>query len=599
MSKYNKTATIHSLNWLPAQYTDTCTYCGIFGSSLLSFSQLQVKVYYQIYINYSYPLLLVWRGLTQNQAKEKKAKQNFISPSMTIFTLLYRTVLAFIAVVGSTPTRTGRWEHGNIANCDYLFSASRREKYREDQKDALLIWLGPPSEAIRVEGKHGSVPLPSAWGAFASVLYTQCPHSHTEQGFTDFGLFLSQWMDAHPTMKDRPLYLAGNIASNGDGSEGGEFVVHLAHSLVSTPSTFVPNLRGVFFHAADAQLLPSALFFASKSFESGNGMNFWTIDRARQSVVCNARLNAVEFFSYDIKLRYELKEKEMTSSTTESEMFEYKLASVSDWTSCRTDIDAFAQEYSEKDRDLAKEIADGTKGAQVQSKGIDPALPITVSELSSAFPTCQVTEDMLSSSSAQLSLVEKASTLLANNVSIFLYSDIPHASEIICSLYVGIFVADALQYSLSNNSPSSGKSTDAWMKVVPRYNAATTEFLPTAWGATVESEKSPGLVQQSDTLPIMSMGQDDAMRVEPEPQLMTLFLRSTDTLARVDPSLRSLPATERGKNRIVVSKIGAISIFARLLHALANSEIDLLELMVMDRIDERTAAEAVITPIPE
>jgi hypothetical protein len=110
------------------------------------------------------------------------------------------------------------------------------------------------------------------------------------------------------------------------------------------------------------------------------------------------------------------------------------------------------------------------------------------------------------------------------------------------------------------------------------------EFLPTSWGAEVESEKSPGIVQQSDSLPMIA---DEIERNEDdEPQLMTLFLRSTDGLNRFDPSLHS-SSMKKQKNHIVVSKIGAIAIFARLLHALANSEIDLLELMVMDRIDER------------
>ena len=68
--------------------------------------------------------------------------------SLGIFVLFYNSTFVLAGVNSWKST-------GDLGTCTHIFRPSKREKSRSDQHDPLLLWLGRPSQALQVEGKHG------------------------------------------------------------------------------------------------------------------------------------------------------------------------------------------------------------------------------------------------------------------------------------------------------------------------------------------------------------------------------------------------------------------------------------------------------------
>lgn len=87
----------------------------------------------------------------------------FIAVRLAITLLLLSlcdTQVATARSVGGTHS----WKSSSdIGSCQHIFRPSNREVARQDQQDPLLLWLGRPSQALQVEGKHGKSVDVSVW----------------------------------------------------------------------------------------------------------------------------------------------------------------------------------------------------------------------------------------------------------------------------------------------------------------------------------------------------------------------------------------------------------------------------------------------------
>lgn len=68
---------------------------------------------------------------------------------------LFAALLVGAPCVSAAGGGSGWKSSSDIGLCQHLFRPSRREVARQDQQDPLLLWLGRPSQALQVEGKHG------------------------------------------------------------------------------------------------------------------------------------------------------------------------------------------------------------------------------------------------------------------------------------------------------------------------------------------------------------------------------------------------------------------------------------------------------------
>lgn len=170
-----------------------------------------------------------------------------------------------------------------------MLHRSRREQYRNNQLDPLVIWLGRPSKALAVSGKRGEVPVLTSWISYANVMYVQCPASNTDNIADNFAGAFTLWTEKNDWALSRDLYLGGNEFDE----TGGRDLLVVALKLLSNEHAYsaTPILKGVM--VGFPHYTPSAMFFAHRSFETGNGLTHWTANRARQKIVCNSYFSQV------------------------------------------------------------------------------------------------------------------------------------------------------------------------------------------------------------------------------------------------------------------------------------------------------------------
>jgi hypothetical protein len=242
-------------------------------------------------------------------------------------------------VVSSLKIGSGRsrWQHGQIGGCTYNFKQSARERYKNEQFDPLIIWLGTPSTALKVHTKHGLVPLPSVWSSYANIVYVNCPPREPGECAVytaEIGDFLNAWcaLEMYSDVCSRPVYLTGNHLDTTGGNCLLKVALSMADSRKYTSGQIRKfDIRGV--AVGFAPFTPTAIFVGHKSFETANDMNFWSVDRASKPIVCNANMNLVEFLLHDVKLTYVPK-----FVPQRSEMFEYELCAVTTWDRCYRDM---------------------------------------------------------------------------------------------------------------------------------------------------------------------------------------------------------------------------------------------------------------------
>jgi len=170
-------------------------------------------------------------------------------------------------------------------------------------RDNLVIWIGPAASGPRVEGKHGEMALPAAWGPFLDVLFVNFePLTSITRGCSSiqtdrlWGLLMSKFNDY------TKIYFAGVWTSGGSC---------LALLSLGKPVDAPHEIGGTMI--LDPPTTPTAVFISHSSLQSGNGELSYSTNRASQDVVCNADLSSVAFVMDDVHLHYTRKDRQYSN----------------------------------------------------------------------------------------------------------------------------------------------------------------------------------------------------------------------------------------------------------------------------------------------
>lgn len=327
-----------------------------------------------------------------------------------------------------------KWDIGDQSGCAYIFGQSVRERARQLQQDPLLIWLGMPSETLQVASKHGRLPIVSLWRSYVNVLYvTKCEGGENDQP-ENIGYFVNEWMAIKPAYKNRSLYICGRdrLISNGSTS--------LMAAVLSSIAARGLHVGGVFI--GKPAVTPSVRFFGHRPFETGNKLNSYALSRALNPVSCNAWFSQVEFVLHDVIFYYT---PEAFKHGDNKEMYEYQLTSVSTYDTCYADIKAFEADWMHRSPNL---------------DSVMPALPQHTSL--EVFPECDSTK-----------IPADYGEILANNITVYMYSFIRKESSPICSFYIGIFESDGLRYPRTIDQSAN--------KAIFSFNSASTDNIEDSW----------------------------------------------------------------------------------------------------------------------
>jgi hypothetical protein len=503
------------------------------------------------------------------------AKPALLSLSLSL-SLSLTAALLLVHKLSCVPCTTAlKWTHGALSGCTYNFKQSPRERFKNEQHDPLVVWLGSPSTALQVRAKFGLLPIPTVWSSYANVLYCHCPtaatqwphqatqHAHVSTSAANASTiyvetvrsFLDNWcgMSDFGDFCTRSLYLAGNYLDK----SGGQHLLQLAVALEATKHGADANslnrksfdLRGV--AVGFAPFTPTAVFVRHKAFESSNGLNFWTVDRASKPVSCNAKMNNVEFWMHDVRLTYSLSVNAQTEAGRE--VYEYELCSVSTWDTCYRNISAFADYFVSKLKIPYEELF-----AALSS----PADPERV------FPSCDCSNQRPAVVNQVQHQIER---LLATNVSVLMYNTIRKSHAAICSFYIGIFTNDALRIDVL---PATWTDHVNSAHAVEGFNAAALEEMPPSW--TVTTGAATGT---DSTIPGMIQRHQVGIHMSSTGTTADLTWMQFDAAAE-----KPVRAGTVGKDSYaVLSRSGALDVLFNLLHK--ESEVDFIELYVMDHIE--------------
>ena len=307
----------------------------------------------------------------------------------------------------------------------------------------------------------GPLPMPTVWVSFVNVLYiSDCD----VWSGTAVAQFMQKWMNKHEdeTIKDRDIYLAGNL----DDERGGKFLFSVASAM-----TKVYNVAGVV--AANSKHTPIMRFGAHRSFETLNKMTDYTINRARQDIICNGFYSGVDFIMNDVLLHYIPKDDSTIYPSDRNANFEYKLDFASSGGMCYNDIDEFDKVWS------SRQLPHGfSTNPQVKS-----------SDLSAEYnESCESSmsknnEDGNEIVDAQL-FADIILKLLENNVKIVLYNYVQKSSNAICNFYIGIYESDSSYYRVFDSYNSSV------LRTIKNFNDATLDEMDAVWSSHTSSSGS-------------------------------------------------------------------------------------------------------------
>ena len=207
-------------------------------------------------------------------------------------------VLFVLNIVISLTSKVACWKTIKFTpECTGLFQKARIEGGND--LFPLVVWLGDPSLAIHTEKKHGAVPFFSAWSQFVDVMYIpQCRCCGDRSA--ELAELLVSWITRNKqTHESRlSLYLGG---SGQDSLMGGQ-LLGLIESLLNRGLTIAVDVAGVFL--VNFEHAPALQVVAHRSFETGNGLSFWSIDRAQQPVFCNVHAGQVQLLMNDVLFHY-------------------------------------------------------------------------------------------------------------------------------------------------------------------------------------------------------------------------------------------------------------------------------------------------------
>lgn len=385
-------------------------------------------------------------------------------------------------------TNAFKWETSNAnLDCTHVFRSSIREDSRIGQHDPLFIWLGRPSTALHVGGKHGPVPMPSVWTHFVNVLYvSDCVDATRGSYSATISTFLQEWMTINSKYKDRKLFLSGSM----DDDFGGSNILHVAMEFLRLNF----HLSGLVI--GNPTFTPSMIFFRHKSFEQSNNMTFWSVDRARQPIVCNGRFSQVEFWLHDLHLIYKPAQKLKTSLTGN---VEYELSAVMSYDGCYSgdSMSEFERVWGRTRPLPPHDEVYATMPQELRGNKVDPF-----------DSTCD----------SEVDYPPELGALLAAGIPLVLYSQIYQNSRATCSFYIGIFEADAtrlpsLSSSVTNTSLSPKTTTNrshhaildvSEESVSNRFFQTPLERMDTAFSYEGISADSIALIQDGTVFPTIS-----------------------------------------------------------------------------------------------
>jgi hypothetical protein len=359
----------------------------------------------------------------------------------------------WVGLVMASQAIASQWQKDSeIGLCDHIFRASQRESARYAQEDPIVLWLGRPSMSLHVEGKYGPLPMPSVWVSFVNVLYVTSCHNHdgkVEKSRSDPGdnyssritEFMTQWLQMNPRYQLRDLYLAGDE----DDLTGGKYLLSTAVLWSDREKHPELHLKGLLLgNPSNAPMI--SRHFGHRSFETVNGLTSWSMDRARQNIICNSRYAQVDFVMNDIQLHYtpiptSSPSSSPSSSSPSEGMHEYQLSSISAYEKCFQSPEEWEEHSSSPG-----------SGSAVSLLPYDIVYPTLDHPHSSSpvFPACFPPQSF--QQQATSTLLEK---LLARSLTILLYSSLYKSSEAICSFYIGIYAADGVSVRLGDRIPVS------------------------------------------------------------------------------------------------------------------------------------------------
>jgi hypothetical protein len=238
----------------------------------------------------------------------------------------------------------------------------------------------------------------------------------------------SQFRGEH--IRDRPLFLGGLGA---DTAHGGAFIPEIALRLQSRGV----KVEGVML--GDYPLRPEHVYVAHRSLQSGNGMHAYSVNRAREDIVCNAAQDGVKFIMNDLVLSYAQNEyKAAVLGPYREEVRASLRAAISPDGNCVC---------ADREGDNILQLVPDKKETLVYSY-----LPTAQNlEAERSFPFscggCGGRRD--EEVEGYVGYIHK---LLETNTSVFLYNFIHLESQAICSFYIGIFECDALYMNAPNRA---------------------------------------------------------------------------------------------------------------------------------------------------
>ena len=256
---------------------------------------------------------------------------------------------------------------------------------------------------------------------------------------------ISIWMEQNDDMNGRDVFIAGDM----EDSEGGQYLFEVARSIhVHAYATGRFHLKGIV--AGNSQYTPVMRFVSHRSFESNNNMTFWTVNRARQDIVCNGFYSEVEFLMNDVHLRYTPKDISSTGNSRHSRQYVYELVSVSSPDKSYQNIDEFNDEWS--NRQLPEGTSTDPRVQNPETFASDIVFPISGKQQTLS------------------SLPQWLINMMDDGVKVVLYNSVQKSSQAICNFYIGIYESDSTKYHIDPNTHSS-----VARQYLEQYNAATLE----------------------------------------------------------------------------------------------------------------------------
>jgi hypothetical protein len=372
----------------------------------------------------------------------------------------------------------------------------------------------------------------------------------------------------------RSLYVGGNMADEVGGMHTIAVITMLASFLNKSSYRVLPRdrlvLKGALIgDAASGQgarsgsalrYRPSAQFVPFKSFESIPGHvgslanpNVYKLDRIAQPVTCNNLFAGVELWLHDLHLRYVREPDGEGEDAAASEMYEYTLSTISTFAKCYRSV---ADWRSDPEEPLWNTVAETEEESGVIKQDIYPTLPYSVAEteeesgvikqdiyptlpysmaVRNPFPSCQLPGE----SDQSMSI----GALLEGGLTVVTYSTIRKSARAICSFYIGIFEADALQWSTDSTSTEELRLFDAGslVDVVEDAGGSTTVDMVTVGqvqdggsnpqgGRLVWShfDSSSGGLQRDEAAPFVSVSKHTAV------DILKRLLEGSDEINYVD-----------------------------------------------------------------